>query len=493
MTAALIQQATNASDGSSVTVTLGTGVTTGRVIFLVQGEGTATSPSMSASGGGGTSIPANANNTGSDGTAYAGVVELYNVTNGTTSFTVTVSGTSNYGLTVVATEWSGLGAGTSSCMDTHTPNIATSSTVSAGSLTPGGADYLFLSNFAVDYPAGATLSSGPTNSFTEFTIASASTQTLVGAAYYIATDSSAHSTTWNISASTSWASIIVAFKSFTASAPSAPTLTAPANASYADVSSGITFSAVYNSTDGSTQNAYAMRIKVSGGTYNYWNISTSALQSTIVWNAGSVAVGASWSVAFGSSVLADGNIYNWSMASQESGAGVQGAFATDSTFTAQATPTLTVTGPSGTITGTTQPAVIWTESLGSGVSQTNYRVVVESGTYGTVPGSGASSWDSGVVSSAALNVQVGSPLTPNTTYRAFVQITETGALNSNWAYSTFTLQADAPATPILTGVAGNDPVTGAPMVTLTLQGTDNALTANQASLESGTTTGWAAT
>ena len=274
------------------------------------------------------------------------------------------------------------------------------------------------------------------------------------------------------------------------SAPAAPTLGTPANASYLDVAAGVTFGpATYNSTDGNTQTAYALRVKTSAGSYQYWNAGTAALQSTIVWNTDAVALGGTWSVAIPAGVLADGNIYNWSLASQES-TGLQGPFATDFTFTAQAAAVVTVTAPTGTITVTTEPTVSWTNSLPSGAAQTGYQVIVESGAYGAVPGTGAQAWDSGAVASAATTTTVGVPLATSTTYRVFVQVTETGGEASAWAYTTFTLQANSPAPPIFAGVAGNDPATGAPIVTLTVNGQDNWLTENQSSLELGATTGW---
>ena len=277
-------------------------------------------------------------------------------------------------------------------------------------------------------------------------------------------------------------------------APAAPTLQSPANASYDDVASGVTLSATYNASDAYGANAYALRVKTSAGSYNYWNASTSALQSTEVWNTLSpvVANGALVSVALPSGVLTDGNVYNWSFAMQESGNNLQGAFASDFTFTAQAAPTVTVTAPTGTLNGSLYPAITWTATFPSGATQTNYSVIVESGSYGTVPGSGTQAWSSGVIASSATTVDVTTALPANVTYRVFVQLTETGSETSPWAYSTFTLQADVPATPVLTATPGTDPTTGAPMVTLDLQCVDNQLTLNQASLESDVTTGWAA-
>ena len=278
---------------------------------------------------------------------------------------------------------------------------------------------------------------------------------------------------------------------FTAQAPlpSAPTLTAPANASTVDVAPGLTFSATYNPTDSGTQTSYAFRVKTSTGSYNYWNASTSALQSTIVWNAVSTAPGASWSLTLPPGVLTDGNIYNWSFASGEAGTGQQGPFATDFTLTSQAAPTVSVSAPSGTTTDA-YPVVSWTAAMPSGAVQIGYQVIIESGAFGLTPGAGTSVWNSGAVSSTATSVGEPVGLQSGVTYRVFVQVTETNNVASAWAYSTFTASFVPPAAPTFTALAGTDPVTGAPMAILTIQANDNELTAAQASFETDTT-GWA--
>jgi hypothetical protein len=100
-------------------------------------------------------------------------------------------------------------------------------------------------------------------------------------------------------------------------------------------------------------------------------------------------------------------------------------------------PSVVVTAPTRTITSA-YPVVTWTETLGAGASQTAYEVIVEFGNYGTVPGQGATAWDSGVVASASLTATCAIALQPNT-YRVFVQITETGGATSSWSYSTTTI------------------------------------------------------
>ena len=306
---------------------------------------------------------------------------------------------------------------------------------------------------------------------------------------------SGNSYTWSMASQESGANLQGPFAgdfALTAQAPppSAPTLTAPANASTVDVATGVTFSATYNPNDSGTQTGYAFRVKTSSGSYNYWNVGTSALQSTIVWNPISTAPGASWSLALPAGVLTDGNVYNWSFASEEAGSGQQGPFASDFTLTSQAAPTVSVSAPSGTTTDA-YPAVSWTEAFPSGASQIAYQVIIESGTFGLTPGGGTSVWNSGVVSSTASSVGEPVGLQNGATYRVFVQVTETNNVASAWAYSTFTVSFNPPAAPTFTVVTGTDPVTGAPMATLTLQANDNELTATQASFENGTT-GWAA-
>jgi hypothetical protein len=280
------------------------------------------------------------------------------------------------------------------------------------------------------------------------------------------------------------------------SAPSAPTLQTPVNASYDDVSPGA-FSAVYNSTDGFNQNAYALRLKLSGGSYGYWN-GTDFSSSSPVWNTISTAPGASFNVSVPNGVtipggtFVDGHVYNWSFASQEAGANIQGAFASDLTFTAQLAPTTTVSAPSGTTYGMTQPTVTWSSVLAPSTSQTAYRIVIESGSFGAVPGSGTSAWDSGVVSSASTSILVGTPLPLNISCRAFVQVTETGPEVGAWAHSDFTLSADTPATPSAIATTTVDATSGLPEIAIAAQAYDNGLTANQSSLEANATTGWAA-
>ena len=275
-------------------------------------------------------------------------------------------------------------------------------------------------------------------------------------------------------------------------APPAPTLEFPLNASTPDVSDGLTFASVYNTVDGYDANAYALRLKVSGGTYLYWNAEINALQSTLVWNTLAVPVGPfqELSVALPSGLVAVGLTYNWSMATQESGANLQGPFANDATFTGAAPAAPTVSAPSGTVANVSQPQITWTDTFPAGTSQVAYSIVVESGGFENAPGAGTQAWASGSVYSQATSVECGAALQSGVLYRVFVAVSDNGTTFSPWGYSTFTPQFNAPATPTLVATPTTDPVTNAPVMQLEVYGNDNQLLSNQSVMSLGTTANW---
>ena len=157
-------------------------------------------------------------------------------------------------------------------------------------------------------------------------------------------------------------------------------------------------------------------------------------------------------------------------------------------------PSVTVTAPSGTITDTTFPSITWTYADTDGDPQSAYEIkVFDSTTYGAgtfSPDTSTPTVETGIVTSSNDGQTLEADLADATTYRAYVRVAQ--LLNgsnyfSNWAYSQFTIDVDAPATPLITAFYDSD--LGA--VTLTVFGRTNVLSANQASLETNTT-GWAA-
>jgi hypothetical protein len=261
-------------------------------------------------------------------------------------------------------------------------------------------------------------------------------------------------------------------------APLAPTLLSPPATAHIDATQVRTFSALYNANDSWPMSAYALRLKIVGGAYAYWNAVTQALQPAEVWNAVTPAVanGGTISVVLPAYTLLNGLSYDFSFATQESGADLDGPFATDVAFTAQAAPVVTITAPPAIVVGTATPTVSWSNVLAPGTSQTFYDIIIETGSFGTVPGLGTQVYTSGVVASSATSAATGTLSQPGL-YCAFVSVIETGGQASEYGSQIFVCEATAPPTPTwISATAGNDPITGAPMATLVLSVSDTGFT-----------------
>jgi hypothetical protein len=273
-----------------------------------------------------------------------------------------------------------------------------------------------------------------------------------------------------------------------APAPQAPTLVAPANTAYDDATAGVTFSATYNaSVTGSPASAYALRKKVSGGSYTYWNASSSSWGGSITWNPITLANGATGGptgpITAG---LTNGTQINWSMAFEESDDSTTGPFATDSILTLQLSPTVTLTGPSA-VASTTTPTISWT--FAGGGTQTEYHVIyytlAQTQASGFVPGVTPPYYDPGTMIGPATSfvTPAAADLVNGVTYVAYLQVAETGGMVSNAPSITFTVNLGGPSVPTLTAVSANDSTTNAPFVTLLATSDDNILSAYDASFE----------
>lgn len=257
-----------------------------------------------------------------------------------------------------------------------------------------------------------------------------------------------------------------------ATAPSAPTLTAPVGAAV-DATEAITLTAKYNPTDGAPCNAYSARVK-SSGAYQFYDATSGTLTSTPTWNnlTSPVVPGGTIMVILPAGLLSNGASYAWSIATQESAENLQGSFAADALFTARPRPTLGSVTPNSTVTDTSEPQTAWTASAASGTTLQSYRVVWETGSYGTIPGSGTQVADTGVV----LGTSPATPpaLTNLDTYRVFVQVTQSDGQVSDWDYGTFPLNLVLPAVPTVTLSASSPDAP--PSAVITVQGHDGGPT-----------------
>lgn len=160
-------------------------------------------------------------------------------------------------------------------------------------------------------------------------------------------------------------------------------------------------------------------------------------------------------------------------------------------------PTTTVTAPTGTVTLATRPTVTATYNDSDNDAMDRYRVKVfnsaQYGAGGFDPEISACDYDSGDVSQQlgagfSFSQMPNVDLINGASYRAYVKVRQfTRYQWSTWAFSSFTVSLDPPATPTISGAV--DDANG--RIALTYQGRDNLLSKNQADLETDTT-GWAA-
>lgn len=150
-------------------------------------------------------------------------------------------------------------------------------------------------------------------------------------------------------------------------------------------------------------------------------------------------------------------------------------------------PVVSAITPSGTYTLTSRPPIGWTYSDPESDAQERYRVKIYQGT-GTIadPDNTAAYVDSGEVFSPAITYTPPQALAAGS-YRVYVKAADQGSNGrySAWATGTFTIQIDSPGAPQVDAV----PDSLLARIGITVQGQDNLLTDNQASLEVNAT-GW---
>jgi hypothetical protein len=157
-------------------------------------------------------------------------------------------------------------------------------------------------------------------------------------------------------------------------------------------------------------------------------------------------------------------------------------------------PTVTVIAPTGTVTDTSFPSVNWTYANTDGREQNAYEIkIFDAATYGGAsfsPDTSEPIIETGIITSANDGQTLEGDLANDTTYRAYVRVATLNYSNnyfSDWAFSQFALAIDSPATPTVSAFYDSN----IDAVTVTIFGRTNAMSANQASLETNAT-GWEA-
>lgn len=261
--------------------------------------------------------------------------------------------------------------------------------------------------------------------------------------------------------------------------PNTPTLVSPTNGATQDLASGGVFTWQYNAVSPSdSQQAWAFR-RVNGATTEYWNASTQAWATgSVVWN--TTDANDPYRVAFPAGKWTTGTTYTWSVATK-SATGAASSFASDRTIKAAIVPAVAVTSPGGIAYGESTPLVVWTYTSLNAQRDYQVRIVPTFGVTIDPADPGPATWDSGVVgSSLARSARVGTALTNGTAYRAYVRCSDSGGLQSAWAYSDFTVSIVPPTGPLVEVLDEILYETSVPRVRLDLTARSNFLGAVQA-------------
>ena len=194
--------------GSSVSPTLSSGTTTGRVIVTVMAQARPAGSLIINMGAitGVTWVETSVVNN-NDGIYQQGcaIFEGYNVPNGTTSFFVSISGAGSGSVTsifVSVMEFSGLASSSFSALDQHNTAFSAGPTVSTPTVTPTVSNELWVGFVCGNTDATTGAPSAPTNGWT-----SIGSSTYYGNAYYPSTDASSHTTSWTFTATSAWTGV----------------------------------------------------------------------------------------------------------------------------------------------------------------------------------------------------------------------------------------------------------------------------------------------
>jgi hypothetical protein len=251
-----------------------------------------------------------------------------------------------------------------------------------------------------------------------------------------------------------------------ADAPAKPNLETPVSGAFLDTNSlGVTLTATYDTPmpDSGSLAAVALSLSIDGGVTHYWNgIDFSSLVS--VWLLPTTGAGATQSEPFTiiipPGVLANGHVYTWAFATQESFYNIRGPFSSTFAIHAEPAPVTSILHPLGDILNDLTPIVNWPVDA----DQISYRYVLYD--YPTpTPGIANPNliYDSTTVLSG-LNgfIMPSVSLRSGDSYYGYLMITTTGGNPSAWAEGTFTILLTGGDTPVLAAYTSVEPTSGMP-------------------------------
>ena len=262
--------------------------------------------------------------------------------------------------------------------------------------------------------------------------------------------------------------------------PFTPLLLSPASGAYVDLTNQPIFEWQYNpAVAGNTQTGWAFQVSYTlnnATVVQWWDVSTNNWSNTVVYNTtGTSNVGNAYTYQFPSltstavTPFQDLGLTQWTVSCQD----VNGVspFASYNLINAQAPPVITsVTATAGTAS----PTIGWTVTFAPTAVQLTYEVIIYTpdqwGASGFQPGVGPNLFDSGAVGDQYTNTlplqSVPLYLQNGVNYRAYVQVSQTGAQFSAWTYANVTPAYMPPAAQPIFAADGTDGTTGCPLIAL---------------------------
>lgn len=240
---------------------------------------------------------------------------------------------------------------------------------------------------------------------------------------------------------------------------SSPALTSPAASAYVDLGGGTagdrTMSWTFASPNLETQAGFAFRRKLGAGAYEWYNVGAGTWGGTEFLNASATS-----SITFPAAKWTDQTTgYVWSVATYGTvgGTSLLGAYAPDRAVNASANVVAVVTAPTGVDSTVSRPPITWTYTQAQGYTQASYRAIIytaaQAAVGGFTVGVSPSTYDSGVVASAALTVTPTVDLPNNTSYVTYViLVANTSSQSTTSSPVAFSTAYSPPNAPTLSAV-----------------------------------------